>query len=203
MVPTFARAGILLALLNGSPALAFNNPLSGVQLANFNPLNRGPLVDFLNLFRGTGHTAPGRRLAPRLCAGHGRHLDERAPPLLCPREWRSDPVWRRRWPARLHLVRHENGNNETPMAGLDAAAGTSSAGPTCHAIWLAAWTIRLARARFISCSSSSDGAGSNEPDTIGAAVSSGCIRMTNQDVVDLSDRVRVGMKVVVIHEHGT
>jgi len=40
--------------------------------------------------------------------------------------------------------------------------------------------------------------GSNEPDTIGAAVSSGCIRMTNQDVVDLSDRVRVGTKVVVI-----
>ena len=39
---------------------------------------------------------------------------------------------------------------------------------------------------------------SNEPDTIGAAVSSGCIRMTNQDVVDLSDRVKVGTKVVVI-----
>src|ERR1700724_4644114 len=51
MVATFARAGILLALLNGSPASAFNNPLGGAQLANFNPLNRGPLADFLNLFR--------------------------------------------------------------------------------------------------------------------------------------------------------
>src|ERR1700738_1543233 len=51
MVRTFARTGILLALLNGSSAFAFNNPLSGVQLANFNPLNRGPLADFLNLFR--------------------------------------------------------------------------------------------------------------------------------------------------------
>ena len=40
--------------------------------------------------------------------------------------------------------------------------------------------------------------GSNEPDTIGAAVSSGCIRMTNRDVVDLYDRVRIGTKVVVI-----
>ena len=40
--------------------------------------------------------------------------------------------------------------------------------------------------------------GSNEPDTIWATVSSGCIRMTNQDVVDLSDRVTVGTKVVVI-----
>ncbi|MBE7245569.1 MAG: L,D-transpeptidase, partial [Actinomycetospora chiangmaiensis] len=39
--------------------------------------------------------------------------------------------------------------------------------------------------------------GSNEPETMGAAVSSGCIRMTNKDVVDLYDRVRVGTKVVV------
>jgi lipoprotein-anchoring transpeptidase ErfK/SrfK len=40
--------------------------------------------------------------------------------------------------------------------------------------------------------------GSNEPETIGAAVSSGCIRMTNQDVIDLYDRVKVGTKVVVL-----
>jgi lipoprotein-anchoring transpeptidase ErfK/SrfK len=40
--------------------------------------------------------------------------------------------------------------------------------------------------------------GSNEPDTIGQAVSSGCIRMTNEDVVDLYERVRVGTKVVVL-----
>jgi lipoprotein-anchoring transpeptidase ErfK/SrfK len=40
--------------------------------------------------------------------------------------------------------------------------------------------------------------GSNEPWTIGRAVSSGCIRMRNQDVIDLYDRVGVGAKVVVI-----
>jgi lipoprotein-anchoring transpeptidase ErfK/SrfK len=40
--------------------------------------------------------------------------------------------------------------------------------------------------------------GSNEPDTIGQAVSSGCIRMTNEDVVDLYNRVKVGTKVVVL-----
>ena len=40
--------------------------------------------------------------------------------------------------------------------------------------------------------------GSNEPETIGQAVSSGCIRMLNEDVVDLYDRVRVGTRVVVI-----
>src|SRR5262245_15030711 len=40
--------------------------------------------------------------------------------------------------------------------------------------------------------------GSNEPDTIGQAVSSGCIRMLNDDVVDLYDRVKVGTPVVVL-----
>lgn len=40
--------------------------------------------------------------------------------------------------------------------------------------------------------------GSNEPDTIGQAVSSGCIRMLNEDVVDLYQRVRVGTPVVVL-----
>ena len=40
--------------------------------------------------------------------------------------------------------------------------------------------------------------GSNEPDTIGTAVSSGCIRMLNDDVVDLYDRVKVGTRVVVL-----
>jgi len=40
--------------------------------------------------------------------------------------------------------------------------------------------------------------GSNEPWTIGTAVSSGCIRMRNEDVIDLYERVRVSTKVVVI-----
>lgn len=39
--------------------------------------------------------------------------------------------------------------------------------------------------------------GSNEPETIGQAVSSGCFRMTNADVIDLYDRVRVGATVIV------
>jgi len=40
--------------------------------------------------------------------------------------------------------------------------------------------------------------GSNEPWTIGTAVSSGCIRMRNEDVIDLYGRVNVGARVVVI-----
>jgi lipoprotein-anchoring transpeptidase ErfK/SrfK len=39
--------------------------------------------------------------------------------------------------------------------------------------------------------------GSNEPETIGQAVSSGCIRMVNDDVIDLFERARVGTRVVV------
>jgi lipoprotein-anchoring transpeptidase ErfK/SrfK len=40
--------------------------------------------------------------------------------------------------------------------------------------------------------------GTNEPHTIGQNVSSGCIRMMNEDVVDLYERVRVGTRVKVI-----
>lgn len=40
--------------------------------------------------------------------------------------------------------------------------------------------------------------GSNEPWTIGQAVSSGCIRMRNEDVIDLYQRVPVGARVIVI-----
>ncbi|WP_163268194.1 L,D-transpeptidase [Chelativorans alearense] len=40
--------------------------------------------------------------------------------------------------------------------------------------------------------------GTNQPETIGGAVSSGCIRMVNHDVIDLYKRVSVGARVVVI-----
>ncbi len=39
--------------------------------------------------------------------------------------------------------------------------------------------------------------GTIEPWTIGKAVSSGCIRLTNEDVIDLYNRVKVGAKVIV------
>ena len=41
--------------------------------------------------------------------------------------------------------------------------------------------------------------GTNAPQTIGHAVSSGCFRLVNDDVVDLYNRVPVGTKVVVLH----
>ncbi len=40
--------------------------------------------------------------------------------------------------------------------------------------------------------------GTNDPTTIGGRVSSGCIRLTNPDVMDLYSRVNVGTKVIVL-----
>jgi lipoprotein-anchoring transpeptidase ErfK/SrfK len=40
--------------------------------------------------------------------------------------------------------------------------------------------------------------GTIEPETIGSAVSSGCIRLFNQDIIDLYDRVKVGTHVKVV-----
>ena len=40
--------------------------------------------------------------------------------------------------------------------------------------------------------------GTNAPSTIGSRATSGCIRMANEDVIDLYDRVKVGTKVVVL-----
>ena len=40
--------------------------------------------------------------------------------------------------------------------------------------------------------------GTNQPEYIGQAISSGCIRMTNEDVIDLYKRVKTGTVVVVL-----
>jgi lipoprotein-anchoring transpeptidase ErfK/SrfK len=40
--------------------------------------------------------------------------------------------------------------------------------------------------------------GTNQPEYIGTAISSGCIRMTNEDVIDLYSKVKVGTTVVVL-----
>jgi lipoprotein-anchoring transpeptidase ErfK/SrfK len=40
--------------------------------------------------------------------------------------------------------------------------------------------------------------GTNQPEYIGHAISSGCIRMTNEDVIDLFKRVKIGTTVIVL-----
>jgi lipoprotein-anchoring transpeptidase ErfK/SrfK len=43
--------------------------------------------------------------------------------------------------------------------------------------------------------------GTNQPEYIGQSISSGCIRMTNEDVIDLYNRAKVGTIVVVLAPH--
>ena len=43
--------------------------------------------------------------------------------------------------------------------------------------------------------------GTNQPEYIGTAISSGCIRMTNEDSIDLYNRVKIGTVVVVLAPH--
>src|SRR6204780_1328433 len=43
--------------------------------------------------------------------------------------------------------------------------------------------------------------GTNQPEYIGASISSGCIRMTNEDAIDLYNHVKVGTVVVVLEPH--
>jgi hypothetical protein len=45
--------------------------------------------------------------------------------------------------------------------------------------------------------------GTNDPSTIGKFVSSGCIRLTNEDVADLFSRVEVGTRVVVLPKNAS
>jgi lipoprotein-anchoring transpeptidase ErfK/SrfK len=182
------RAIVLVVAVLGlsAPALAYDNPLS-----------RG-LADFLNIFSEqpiprqvvswNGKQAPGtvvistsqRRLyyilgnrqALRYGVGVGRHGFSWAgtKTVTMKREW---PDWRppsQMLKRRPDLPRYMSGGMDNPLGA--------------RAIYLGSSLYRIH--------------GSNEPETIGAAVSSGCIRMTNRDVTDLYDRVRTGTKVVVL-----
>jgi lipoprotein-anchoring transpeptidase ErfK/SrfK len=71
---------------------------------------------------------------------------------------------------RPDLPRHMNGGPENPLGA--------------RALYLGSTLYRIH--------------GSNEPWTIGTQVSSGCIRMRNEDVIDLYNRVKIGTKVVVL-----
>lgn len=186
--PIMLRTVLLLVtvLAFAEPARAYDNPLS-----------RG-LADFLNIFSEqpiprqlvpwTGRQAPGtivistsqRRLyyvlgggrALRYGVGVGRRgfSWSGSKTVTMKREW---PDWR---PPAAMLKRRPDLPRYMP-GGMDNPLGA-------RAIYLGSSLYRIH--------------GSNEPDTIGAAVSSGCIRMTNRDVIDLYDRVRLGARVVVL-----
>jgi lipoprotein-anchoring transpeptidase ErfK/SrfK len=182
-------------LLAGFLIVCATSPAAGLE----NPLNRGPLADFLTIFRqqpipsqtvvwrhpeykkGTVViSTKERRLyyvlgdskAIEYGVGVGREgfTWSGVKTVTRKREW---PDWRpppQMLKRRPDLPRHMAGGIENPLGA--------------RALYLGSSEYRIH--------------GSNEPDTIGAAVSSGCIRMTNRDVVDLYQRVKVGAKVVVL-----
>jgi lipoprotein-anchoring transpeptidase ErfK/SrfK len=191
MNPKLTCAAVVLAVFSGSPAFALDNPLSGA-------LTHGPIADFLNIFQEAGvprrviawnaDYPPGtvvvstsqRRLyyilgneqAIQYGVGVGREgfTWSGAKSVTMIREW---PGWT---PPPQMLKRRPDLPRYMP-GGIDNPLGA-------RAIYLGSSLYRIH--------------GSNEPETIGAAVSSGCIRMTNRDVIDLADRVKVGTKVIVL-----
>ena len=164
-----------------------------------NPLTRGPLADFINVFREQAiprqvviwrHpefkkgtivvSTKERRLYYVL--GDGRAIEygvgvgregftwSGTKTVTRKREW---PDWR---PPPQMLKRRPD-LPKYMVGGIDNPLGA-------RALYLGSSQYRIH--------------GSNEPDTMGAAVSSGCIRMTNRDVVDLYGRAKIGTKVVVL-----
>ena len=83
------------------------------------------------------------------------------------------------------------------MAGLASAAGDDRAPALSAAVHGGrTWQSTGARAFFLGQTIYRIH-GTNQPQTIGHAVSSGCFRLVNEDVTDLFDRVPVGTKVII------
>lgn len=182
-------------LLRGAIALNMLSPAAALD----NPLTRGPLADFINVFREQAiprqvviwrHpefkkgtivvSTKERRLYYVL--GEGQAIEygvgvgregftwSGTKSVSRKREW---PDWR---PPPQMLKRRPD-LPKYMAGGIDNPLGA-------RALYLGSSQYRIH--------------GSNEPDTMGAAVSSGCIRMTNRDVVDLYSRAKTGTKVVVL-----
>ncbi len=182
-------------LLSGLAALALASPAGAID----NPLDRGPIADFLNVFseqaiprqtviwrhpefgKGTVVVSTKERRLYYVLGG-GQAIEygvgvgregftwSGAKTVTRKREW---PDWTpppEMLKRRPDLPRHMAGGMENPLGA--------------RALYLGSSNYRIH--------------GSNEPDTIGQAVSSGCIRMTNDDVVDLYSRVPIGTPVVVL-----
>jgi len=191
MTRNLTRAAVVLAMLSGAPSFALDNPLSGL-------LTQGPVADFLNIFQE-------RAIAPRVIEWNADYPKGTVVISTSQRRLyyilgnnqaieygvgvgREGFAWSgekhvtaiREWPGWTPPPQMLKRRPELPRympGGIDNPLGA-------RAIYLGSSLYRIH--------------GSNEPETIGAAVSSGCIRMVNRDVIDLADRVKVGTKVVVL-----
>jgi lipoprotein-anchoring transpeptidase ErfK/SrfK len=174
-------AGIVLTGLSASPALAYSDPIRDFlniftqsaiprQVVAFRGFAPGTVV--ISTSRRRLYYVLGNGQAIQYGVGVGRQgfTWSGVKTVSMKREW---PEWR---PPAQMLRRRPDLPRYMP-GGIDNPLGA-------RAIYLGSSLYRIH--------------GSNEPDTIGASVSSGCIRMTNADVMDLYQRVRIGTKVVVL-----
>ena len=130
-------------------------------------------------------------------ARNDHHRYGRALSLSRPGERSRHPLRHRRRAHRFPVVGRRAGVPETGVAGLAPAVGNGrtaalsarfvAGGPGnplgARAIYLGHTAFRIH--------------GTNQPETIGHAVSSGCFRLDNADVIDLYERVQVGAKVLI------
>ncbi len=187
MPPKLICATLLVAFLAAPTALALDNPAGQNPLANFFSVSQEPAIPRALIEWNADYPAGAivvstsqRRLyfvlggerAIRYGVGVGREgfTWSGVKKVTMIREW---PSWN---PPSQMLKRRPDLPRFMP-GGIDNPLGA-------RAIYLGSSMYRIH--------------GSNEPETIGAAVSSGCIRMTNADVVDLADRIKIGTKVVVL-----
>ena len=132
-------------------------------------------------------------------AGHGHYLHEGAQALSRSRFQPCAALRRRRRPRRLHLERHPQ-PSATRKNGRTGARRRkcSSASLICRKHMKGGPGNPLgARALYIG-STIYRIHGTHDPDSVGEADSSGCIRLNNDDIIDLYGRVQVGAKVIVV-----
>ena len=103
------------------------------------------------------------------------------------------------------MARHRAGSAQARMADLDAAVGHDQApagtGQICRRHGPGLSNPLGARALYLFNKGGDSGYrlhGTPEWNSIGKAMSSGCIRLINQDIIDLYNRAEVGAKVIVM-----
>jgi lipoprotein-anchoring transpeptidase ErfK/SrfK len=181
MMVAALTAGVMASADGTANAQSYGNPIAQLFGFRSSPTTRG-LVEFSGPYRpGTIVintterrlylvTAPGQALRYGIGVGRVGFTWAGTTAISAKKEW---PDWTppsQMLARRPDLPRHMVGGIENPLGA--------------RAMYLGSSLYRIH--------------GSNEPETIGQAVSSGCFRMTNEDVVDLYGRVGVGTKVVVL-----
>nr|QIG94255.1 L,D-transpeptidase [Bradyrhizobium sp. 6(2017)] len=154
------------------PPSFFGNGASPIPRTTVNyPTNYAPGTIVVNTAERRLYLVQGNGQALRYGIGVGRDGFRwgGVHRISAKKEWPSWTPPRDMLRRRPDLPRHMNGGIENPLGA--------------RAMYLGSTLYRIH--------------GSNEPETIGQAVSSGCFRMTNDDVKDLYDRVSVGTTVVV------